>query len=361
MADYGTKRTFGRFPITGGILVLLGIVFFFEEMRGGSTETAVLLKMGANFPPLVFAGEWWRLLTSVVLHIGILHLAMNGWALWQLGRLAEISFGGPATLALFVFTGIAGSLLTLLQVKVSAGASGAIFGIEGALLSYFWRHRERLTPTGKALLKQLLVWSGFMVVFSFAVPGIDLLGHLGGFAGGLAVGWALRPWRGGRPGPVGWAAITVSLSLLLAAGAGAIKGNVLSQRVAPGGLALSLPGSWSLAEDESGVVATDPLGVTRVVAQRISGDDAGALVEEALGPGGGPIEVGASRNLEGGWVRRTFVAKRPTGETAGFAQAHCEDGTCLLVVAVTAGSLYGQQLPLMERVAASIQFRPGES
>lgn len=199
VADFGTKRTFGRFPVTAGIIGLLVIVFGIEELRGGSTETAVLLKMGANFPPLVYAGEWWRLLTSVVLHIGFLHLAMNSWALWQLGRLSEMSFGGATTLALFVFTGIAGSLLTLLQVKISAGASGAVFGIEGALVAYFFRHRERLTPGGKALLKQLLIWSGFMVVYSFAVPGIDLLGHLGGFFAGLAVGWALKPWNGGRP------------------------------------------------------------------------------------------------------------------------------------------------------------------
>lgn len=357
MADFGTKRTFGRFPTTGGILVLLVIVYLVEELRGGSTETAVLLQMGANFPPLVFAGEWWRLLTSVVLHIGILHLAMNGWALWQLGRLAEISFGGPATLALFVFTGIAGSLLTLLQVKVSAGASGAIFGIEGALLSYFFRHRERLTPTGKALLKQLLVWSGFMVVYSFAVPGIDLLGHLGGFAAGLAVGWALEPWRGGKPGPIGWTATALSILLLAAAGAGAVKGSAFVERTVPAGLAVSVPGSWLVEEEPEGMVARDPLGATRIVAQQLPGNDPGTLVEEALGPGGGPVEVGAPRTLEGGWVRRTFVAKHPTGETAGFAQARCGDGHCVLALAVTAGNLYQRQLPLLERVVASIRLQ----
>lgn len=346
--------------MTAGILVLLVLVFLVEELRGGSTETAVLLKMGANFPPLVLAGDWWRLLTSVVLHIGILHLAMNGWALWQLGRLAEISFGGPATLALFVFTGIAGSLLTLLQVKVSAGASGAIFGIEGALLSYFFRHRERLTSTGKALLKQLLIWSGFMVVYSFAVPGIDLLGHLGGFISGLAVGWALKPWRGGRPGWFGLTAASVSVVLLIAAGAGAARGSLLGERVTPGGLAISLPGSWSLEEEPEGIVARDPLGITRVVVHQMPGDDAEALVEEALGPGEGPVEVGASRAIEGGWTRRTFIARHPNGETAGFAQARCEEGSCVLAVAVTAGNLYRQQFPLMEKVVASIRSRAGE-
>jgi rhomboid protease GluP len=182
------------FPTTVGLLVLIALAFLAEQAAGGATETKVLVRLGANFPPLVLeAGQWWRLLTSTILHIGFLHLAMNGWALWQLGRLSEITFGSALTLALFVFTGITGSLLTLLQVKISAGASGALFGLEGALVAFFLRHRDRLTPAGKQILGQLLLWSAFMIVFSFSAPGIDWLGHLGGFFGGLAVGWALPP------------------------------------------------------------------------------------------------------------------------------------------------------------------------
>lgn len=188
------RSAFSAFPVTSGLLALIAAVFAVEVLAGGSENPLVLARLGANYAPLVVGhGQWWRLVTSTLLHIGILHLAANGWALWQLGRLSEITFGRATTLALFVFTGITGSVVTLATVKLSAGASGALFGLEGALVAFFLRHRDRLTPAGRSLLKQLLIWSAAMIVFSFAVPGIDVLGHLGGFAGGLAVGWALRP------------------------------------------------------------------------------------------------------------------------------------------------------------------------
>lgn len=187
-------QAFAAFPVTCGLLTLIGAVFVAETLAGGSENSMVLARLGANFSPLVLGhGQWWRLVTSILLHIGLVHLLVNGWALWQLGRLSEITFGRATTLALFVFTGVAGSFVTLATVKLSAGASGALFGLEGALVSFFLRHRDRLTPAGKNLLRQLLVWSGLMVVFSFAVPGIDVLGHLGGFGAGLAVGWAIPP------------------------------------------------------------------------------------------------------------------------------------------------------------------------
>lgn len=209
------------FPDTIGLLILIGLAFLVEEAAGGSQTTRVLLRLGANYPPFVLQeGQWWRLLTSTILHIGLIHLAVNGWALWQLGRLSELTFGSALTLALFVFTGATGSLLTLLQEKVSAGASGALFGLEGALVAFFLRHRDRLTPAGKQILGQLLLWSAFMIVFSFSVPGIDWLGHLGGFFGGLAVGWALPPQARERRWPrgaAGVAALLLGVCILAAA------------------------------------------------------------------------------------------------------------------------------------------------
>jgi len=193
MEQPGLQSQLRTFPATAGLLALIVAVFLMEVALGGSTDAEVLLRLGAKFTPWVIVeNQWWRLVTSTVLHIGPMHLAMNGWALWQLGRLSEITFGSATTLALFVFTGIAGSALSLLSLSISAGASGALFGIEGALVAFFLRHRDRLTVAGRALLKQLLVWSAAMFVFSFMMPGIDWLGHTGGFLGGIAVGWALK-------------------------------------------------------------------------------------------------------------------------------------------------------------------------
>lgn len=205
-----------------GLLVVIAVAFVLEELAGGSSDVGTLVRLGANYPPAILEyGQWWRLLTSTLLHIGLLHLTVNGWALWQLGRLAELTFGSAATFSLFVFTGITGSLLTLLQEKVSAGASGALFGLEGALIAFFLRHRERLTPAGKHILGQLLLWSALMMVFSFSVPGIDWLGHLGGFAGGLLVGWALPP--GHRTGASSKAFAAISFALLAGSVAFAVR------------------------------------------------------------------------------------------------------------------------------------------
>ncbi|AKU91267.1 rhomboid family intramembrane serine protease [Vulgatibacter incomptus] len=209
----------GSFPATSGILALLIAAFIIEVLSGGSQNGMVLARLGANYTPLVLeGGQWWRLVTATLLHIGPVHLLMNGWALWQLGRLSEITFGSATTLALFVFTGITGSALTLLTVKLSAGASGAIFGLEGALIAFFLRHRDHLTPQGKSLLKQLLAWSAFMIAYGFAVPNIDWMGHFGGLGGGLAVGWLLQP-RTARTG-------------LLAKGAGLVGALVLVGAIA---------------------------------------------------------------------------------------------------------------------------------
>lgn len=188
------QSSLALFPVTFGILALIVAAFVAETVAGGSQDGRVLLHLGANFPPYILEqGEWWRMLTSALLHIGLLHLAVNGWALWQLGRLSELTFGSERTLIVFVFTALTASLFTLLTIKISAGASGALFGLEGALVVFFLRHRDRLTPAGKHLLGQLLLWTAIMFVFSFTAPGIDWLAHLGGFVGGAAIGAILRP------------------------------------------------------------------------------------------------------------------------------------------------------------------------
>lgn len=242
MPDEVTRPpTISAFPATSGLLGLILLMFVLELLLGGSTNPAVLVRLGANYAPLVMAGEIWRLLAAAVLHVGPLHLFMNGLALWQLGRFCEVTFGSAVTLALFVFTAITGSLLAVglvqasgaleaatglpleMRPRISAGASGALFGLEGALVAFFLRHRERLTRAGVALLRQLLFWSVGMMVFSFVVPGIDWMAHLGGLAGGLAVGWAL-PRRTAVTPPLARVAALVSALLLAMALAAVVAG-----------------------------------------------------------------------------------------------------------------------------------------
>ncbi len=189
-----------RAPVTRLILALIAVVFVLEVLRGGSTQIAVLLELGANYSPLVLGkGQWWRLLTSMFLHIGIMHLLFNGFALFQLGTLYESWTGSAKFSALYFATGLAGSLASTLfhglrgSPTVSAGASGAIFGLLGALIALLLKRRDRLLPQARSLLQQLAFWAGINILLGFTGMSLDNAAHLGGFLSGLALGFFVRP------------------------------------------------------------------------------------------------------------------------------------------------------------------------
>lgn len=155
------------------------------------------LRFGANFAPLTAGGEWWRLFTATFVHFGIVHLAFNLWALWGSGRLAERLYGNAGFVALYVFAGLCGSCASLYwnQQAIGGGASGAVFGVFGALLAYVMRERGAVPPSA---FNRLRVSSSSFVAYAlfmgFAHGGIDNAAHLGGLVGGFAMGLALaRP------------------------------------------------------------------------------------------------------------------------------------------------------------------------
>jgi rhomboid protease GluP len=181
-------------PVTTLLLVAVGAVFVVEVLLGGSQDMRVLLRLGANFAPAVLqGGQWWRLVASMFLHIGIFHLLLNGWALFQLGPLVESWMGSLRLLVVYFAAGVAGSLASVLwrQEGLSAGASGAIFGLLGALITFLLRRHDRLRPAARSLLAQFLLWAGINVFFGFTNPAIDNAAHLGGFAAGLLLGAVL--------------------------------------------------------------------------------------------------------------------------------------------------------------------------
>ncbi|OMP67759.1 hypothetical protein BTO28_06980 [Domibacillus epiphyticus] len=163
------------------------ILFMMMTLTGGSTNMAVLIEYGAKFNPLILEGEWWRFITPVFLHIGLLHLVMNSFALYYLGTAVEQIYGRLRFLWIYLFSGFTGSLLSfLLTPNLSAGASGAIFGLFGALL-YFGVTKPKLFF--RTMGMNVLVVVGINLIFGFSVPGVDNAGHIGGLIGGfLATG-----------------------------------------------------------------------------------------------------------------------------------------------------------------------------
>lgn len=185
-----------RTPVTTLLLISIAVGFGFQFFLGDALTNA-----GANYGPAVFqGGQWWRLVTSMFLHGGIVHLLLNGWGFFQLGTLFETWLGSVKLLLVYFVSGIAGSLASAFFSQVpSVGASGAIFGVLGALIAFLLRRHQLLTPQAKSLLFQLVGWAVINVFFGFSTPGIDNAAHLGGCAAGFLIGLGLQERPRYRP------------------------------------------------------------------------------------------------------------------------------------------------------------------
>ncbi|MFZ3262653.1 MAG: rhomboid family intramembrane serine protease [Terriglobales bacterium] len=150
-----------------------------------------LVRWGANFGPLTVSGQWWRLLTCVFIHGGLLHIAFNMWCLWDLGRLAESVYGHWTFAVVYLICGVGSSLASVWwnPTVLSVGASGAIFGIAGALISSFYLGEFSLPRAAvSGTLRSVVVFVGFNLFFGGVVGGIDNAAHVGGLVMGLILG-----------------------------------------------------------------------------------------------------------------------------------------------------------------------------
>ena len=152
-----------------------------------------LLLWGANFRPVTLDGEWWRLISSCFLHIGIFHLLMNMYALLYIGLLLEPYLGKSRFLSAYLITGIAGSAASLYwnELTISAGASGAIFGMYGVFLAMLTTNLIEKSAR-KALLTSIAVFVGYNLLNGLK-GGIDNAAHIGGLVSGLIVGYSFYP------------------------------------------------------------------------------------------------------------------------------------------------------------------------
>lgn len=204
---FGTFLESQKTPATYLMLGLLALIFVTAEALGGSTDNKVLLRLGANYRPLVEQGEVWRLVTANFLHIGSIHLAVNALSLFAVGPTLEKLFGTWKFLAIYVVAGIAGAGASFLfnPDVPSAGASGAIFGLLGAMLILGIHHQDAIPKHHKKSMRDLagimlVINLGFGLVsaavnhfFGPIVPQIDNFAHLGGLVGGTAMAALVGP------------------------------------------------------------------------------------------------------------------------------------------------------------------------
>jgi rhomboid protease GluP len=186
----------GDYIITPLILDSIILIFIAMAITGAGVfapESESLLAWGANFRPYTLDGQWWRLLTNCFIHIGIFHLLMNSYALLIIGAQLEPLLGKARFLAAYLFTGIAASIASLWwhDMTISAGASGAIFGLYGVFLAMLTTSIIEKSVR-KQLLGSILVFVAYNLLYGMK-GGIDNAAHLGGLLSGLLIGYAYLP------------------------------------------------------------------------------------------------------------------------------------------------------------------------
>lgn len=192
-------RSVGGTPVT---IVLLGLVlagYGLQVLTGGGIngDWSTAMTWGVDQPLAVATGEYWRLVTAIFLHGGLLHLLANSWGLYVFGSFIERTLGRGLLVGMFFCTGIVASATSYaLSANTpqgicgpSLGASGAVFGLFGVFLAYNYRRRD--TQLGRALLRQMMPWLIINIFISLS-PGIDWRAHLGGIVAGFLGGFGLE-------------------------------------------------------------------------------------------------------------------------------------------------------------------------
>src|SRR5580658_3515561 len=246
------------FLITAGLIALNVMVFLIMVLRGVSPfapSSQQMIAFGADFGPLTLNGQWWRLVTSMFVHFGIVHIGLNMWCLWNLGRAAEQLMGRASYLLAYFVSGIFSSIASVYwhPMGASAGASGAIFGMAGVLVSYVYLKK---TPAHLKINSKMLGSLGTFIAYNLAfgaLPGISNAAHIGGLVMGLAVG-AVRPAAGASE-----PARRTRLSLIAILSAIVLAGSAIAaKRLTKGASELSSAENMVAQKRTDGALAQNP-------------------------------------------------------------------------------------------------------
>jgi rhomboid protease GluP len=189
-----------RFPVTFGLIGLTLTIYLAQLLTAtllGDGQTCgqgdLICGLGSKMYRAVAAGQIWRLITPIFIHVGTLHILVNMFSLYNLGPVVEHFFSSPRMLANYLLSGMAGTTMSLgFSRSTSTGASGAIFGLLGALGVFLYLHRRIFGRFGQLQLRQILFVALLNLGLGF-FPRIDNWGHLGGLLAGAGLAWFLGP------------------------------------------------------------------------------------------------------------------------------------------------------------------------
>jgi rhomboid protease GluP len=224
----GTLREFPATTLLVGINVAVFLAMVVTGGFGGGMNfsTSQAIHWGGNSSPLTLSGQYWRLVTAGFVHGGLLHIAFNMWCLWSLGQLSERLFGSWITFAVYILTGVGGSLLStgVHPFQTEVGASGAIFGIAGAIVSGV-KFGNVSVGAGqrRAILSSMVFFVGVNLFLGAAIPGIDNMCHLGGLITGLIFGVPLATASASGKKSFEWATIILAGLVLAGIGSQVVK------------------------------------------------------------------------------------------------------------------------------------------
>ena len=175
-------------PVTVFLILVNLLVFLAVELTGGSEDTMHMLQCGAAYTPAIMQGEYYRIFTSMFLHFGPQHLGNNMLVLFVLGSRLERVIGKIKFLLIYLLGGVLGNIISLYlklhaqNFAVSAGASGAVFAVMGAMIYIVIRNKGWL---GDLSMRQILIMAAFSLYFGFASTGVDNTAHVAGMVSGF--------------------------------------------------------------------------------------------------------------------------------------------------------------------------------
>ena len=213
-----------RKPYVTWIIIGVTVAVFLVEMLLNATEDMrILVIMGAKYHPLITLGQYWRLLTPALLHGSIVHIAMNMISLYMWGPTIELLYGKWKMLAIYVMSAVMGTAFSYaISPALSVGASGAIFGLFGTILSF---GRDNKAFFKKVFGSRFLILIGVNVAYGLMNTGIDIWAHLGGLVGGYLAAEILGTYKRPR---TSWRMIASTAGYILVIMLILIRGKILN-------------------------------------------------------------------------------------------------------------------------------------